>query len=189
MTFKEVFEWIPQERIWSEKKGFLEKIRRTTTKILGEEKKSWENLKTIEEYTDIRKISPSKKEIITILDACINNDRENINTEDIEETYYEEPEYENYLEKYKENYIILLQWFKDKFLKNTDIIDKYWGEILKHLEAIQNKKELTLCQINVLAEFILKSYKKPYTNISHDEFIGWGIGKREHAILDFIVNN
>lgn len=190
MTFKEKFEWIDQNEIESKKYTLLERIKLRTVKNLWETNNSSDNKKDVWEwFTDIKKMSPSKKEIIAILDTCINNDRDNINTENIEEYYYGEPEYENYLEKYKENYFLLLQWFKEQFLKNTDIIDIYWWEILKHLEAIQSKKELTLCQIRILAEFILKIYGEPYTQISDDEFITRGIGKTDHTILDFLTHN
>lgn len=190
MTFKEVFEWISQGEISSEKISFLEKIKRATTKTLEEK---WNLSKKqshfSEELINIKKISPSEKEIITILDSCITNDIENIDIDYIEYNYEENSEYENYLKKYRENYLSLLQWIKDKLLKNSKIIDSYGAEILKHLEAIQKKRELTLWQINILAEFILKTYGEKYNQISQDTFIEWGIGNVNNDILDFIVKN
>lgn len=184
MTFKEKYEDRSESgKNWSEWLfSFLNTMKKKTTTVLSDNN-------TIDELSIIKNMTPLKKEIINILDACITNDKENIDIEYIEDNHKENKEYEKYKEMYRKNYFLLLKWIKRKLLTNEKILDDYSEEIIKHLEAIKIKKELTVSEIGILLEFILKSYEKSYKKIYQDEFTEWWIGIIQNDMLDFIITN
>jgi len=106
---------------------------------------------------DTENLNPSTEEITKIIDICINNNSENIDTEDIEENF-ENTNIEKYIATYKS----LLEWMKNIFL-NYKISENHKSELFNTFDKAKRKQEIMINDIciilNILSEYLEPSSK------------------------------